>query len=79
MHPWLAHHEVAYRQAERRRDADGTRLAHRAHPALARPVTSTRARFGALLVRAGEALGASPSASPSASRSAARSGRQTAR
>ncbi len=57
MHPWLAANEVAYREAERHRDADGQRLAKRAHRSPARR-TPARARLGALLVRAGEALGA---------------------
>jgi hypothetical protein len=66
MHPWLAQSEVAYRQAQRHRDADDARLATRNHRAPGRPVLSPRARLGALLIRAGEALGATPS--PSAGR-----------
>jgi len=63
MHPWLAQTEVAYRQAERHRDADDARLAKRSHRAPGRPVFSPRARLGALLIRAGEALGATPGTS----------------
>ena len=63
MHPWLAHSEVAYRQAQRHRDADDARLATRNHRAPGRPAVSPRARLGALLIRAGEALGATPSTS----------------
>ncbi len=68
MHPLLAAHEVAYREAERRRDADGQRLAHLArHPAVRRTLP-VRARLGTLLVRAGEALGAPPDVSQTSAR-----------